>query len=103
MGAAFGVVGGAPKKIKIWFSPEVAGYIKERIWHASQTIHQQRDGSIIFEADVAQTEELISWIMSWGAKAEVLEPQSLKDDIHAEALAMLKVSSEHLHQEKQTS
>ena len=79
MGSAFGVVRGVPGKIKIWFSPEVAGYIQERIWHESQAIHQQKDGSIIFEADVAQTPELISWIMSWGARAEVLEPKSLKD------------------------
>jgi predicted DNA-binding transcriptional regulator YafY len=103
MGSAFGVVRGVPEKIKIWFSPEVAGYIQERIWHESQAIHQQKDGSIIFEADVAQTPELISWIMSWGARAEVLEPKSLKDEIHAEALAMLKAYNEISDQEKQTS
>ena len=103
MGSAFGVVRGVPGKIKIWFSPEVAGYIQERTWHESQAIHPQKDGSIIFEADVAQTPELISWIMSWGARAEVFEPKSLKDEIHAEALAMLKAYNEISDQEKQTS
>jgi predicted DNA-binding transcriptional regulator YafY len=103
MGSGFGVIGGRPEKIKIWFSPDIAGYIRETTWHESQAIHQQKDGSIIFEADVAQTPELISWIMSWGARAEVLEPKSLKDNIHAEALAMLKAYNETPDQEKQTS
>ena len=103
MGAGFGVIGGRPEKIKIWFSPDIAGYIKEKTWHESQVIDQQRDGSIIFEADIAITEELLSWIMSWGAKAEVLEPKSLKDEIHAEALAMLKAYNETPNEGKQTS
>jgi predicted DNA-binding transcriptional regulator YafY len=103
MGAGFGIIGGSPEKVKIWFSPDIAGYIKEKTWHESQVINQQRDGSIIFEADMAITEELVSWVISWGAKAEVLEPQALKDRIHAEVLAMLKASGESLKQEKQTS
>jgi len=103
MGSGFGVIGGRPEKIKIWFSPDIAGYIKEKTWHESQVIDQQQDGSIIFEADIAITEELLSWIMSWGAKAEVLEPKSLQDQIHTEALAMLKAYDEVLKNEKQSS
>ena len=71
---SFGVFQGEPVNIKIWFSPDVAGYIKEKIWHESQKIEQQNDGSIIFEAEVAGTEEIKFWIMSWGASALVLEP-----------------------------
>ena len=103
MGSGFGVIGGKPEKIKIWFSPDIAGYIKEKTWHESQVINLQRDGSIIFEAEVAITEELKSWILSWGAKAEVLEPESLIEQIHAEALALLKVYDEVLKKEKQLS
>ena len=103
MGSGFGVIGGRPEKIKIWFSPDIAGYLKEKTWHESQEITQQRDGSIIFEADLAITEELLSWVMSWGSKAEVLEPESLIAHIHAEALALLKVYDEVLKKEKQSS
>jgi len=55
VGPSFGVFQGEPIKIKIWFSPDVAGYIKEKIWHESQEIHPQDDGSIILEGDVAGT------------------------------------------------
>jgi predicted DNA-binding transcriptional regulator YafY len=103
MGSGFGVIGGRPEKIKIWFSPDIAGYIKEKTWHESQVISQQRDGSIIFEADIAITEELLSWIMSWGSKAEVLEPTAMKDQIHEEALAMLKAYDETPNEGKQMS
>ena len=103
MGSGFGVIGGRPEKIKIWFSPDIAGYIKEKTWHESQVINQQPDGSIIFEADMAITEELVSWVMSWGSKAEVLEPKSLQDQIHTEAIAMLKAYGEFLKKEKQSS
>jgi predicted DNA-binding transcriptional regulator YafY len=68
----------------VWFSPHVAGYIKEKIWHESQEIHTQDDGSILFEADVAGTDEIKFWIMSWGSHALVLEPESLRNEIKAE-------------------
>jgi predicted DNA-binding transcriptional regulator YafY len=88
MGSSFGVYQGAPISIKVWFHPGVAGYIKEKIWHGSQQIHPRDDGSIIFESDVAGTDEIRFWIMTWGSKAEVLEPESLREKIQAEAEKM---------------
>jgi predicted DNA-binding transcriptional regulator YafY len=100
---SFGVFQGEPVHIKVWFSPEVAGYIKEKIWHESQEIHLQEDGSIIFEAEVAGTDEIKFWIMSWGSNAEVLEPTSLKEEIRAEAEAVMGMYGEGKTQEKTAS
>jgi predicted DNA-binding transcriptional regulator YafY len=69
MRPSFGVYQGEPVKVRIWFSPEAAGYIKEKIWHDTQKIVPQKDGSIVFEAEVAGTEEIKFWAMSWGSKA----------------------------------
>ena len=88
IGSSFGVYQGEPVYIKVWFHPNVAGYIKEKIWHESQKVHSQDDGSIIFEAEVAGTDEIRFWIMSWGSKAVVLEPESLREKIIAEAERM---------------
>ena len=79
---------GEPAHIKVWFHADVAGYIKEKIWHESQQIHSQDDGAIIFEAEVAGTDEIRFWIMTWGSKAEVLAPASLREEIRAEAEMM---------------
>jgi predicted DNA-binding transcriptional regulator YafY len=87
-GPSFGVFQGEPVKVRLWFHPDAAGYIKEKIWHETQELHAQKDGSIIFEAEVAGTDELKFWVMSWGSKALVLEPESLRDEIRAEAEAI---------------
>ncbi|MBW2346177.1 MAG: WYL domain-containing protein [Deltaproteobacteria bacterium] len=76
--------------VKTWFDSDVAGYIKEKIWHESQEIEQQNDGSIIFEAEVAGTEEIKFWIMRWGASVLVLKPESLRDKILRETEVMLE-------------
>ena len=93
IGPSFGVFQGEPINIKVWFSPDVAGYIKEKIWHKSQEIEDLKDGSIIFEAEVAGTDEIKFWIMNWGSHALVLEPESLKEEIKGEAEAMVGISN----------
>jgi len=86
---SFGVYQGEPVKVRIWFSPDAAGYIKEKIWHDNQEIVPQKDGSIVFEAEVAGTEEIKFWVMSWVSKAIVLEPASLREEIRTEAESLL--------------
>jgi len=51
-------------KVRVWFSPEVAGYVREKIWHESQVIHPQDDVSLVFEAEAAGTVEIKAWMMS---------------------------------------
>ncbi len=85
MQTSFGVFHGKPQNVKIRFAPEVAGYIREKTWHATQKIKSQNDGSVIFEARVAGTDEIKYWLMSWGSKAEVLSPATLRDEMISEA------------------
>lgn len=86
--ASFGVYQGEPTKVRILFSPEVAGYIKEKIWHDSQKLEPQENGSLLFEAVVAGTQEIKNWILGWGSHAQVLEPEGLKEEIYTEAVAI---------------
>jgi predicted DNA-binding transcriptional regulator YafY len=91
MRSSFGVYHGKPEKVKVLFSADIAEYIKEKIWHESQKLHDNPDGSVLFEADIACTEEFKAWVMRWGAKAIVLEPEKLRDEIQAETVEMLAV------------
>lgn len=88
MSTSFGVFQGQPQKVKIQFAKEVAEYIKEKNWHATQKITRQNDGSIIFEADVAGLDEISFWVLSWGSKAVVLSPESLRESIKEEIKKM---------------
>jgi predicted DNA-binding transcriptional regulator YafY len=88
MSTGFGVFVGRPEKVTILFEPGIAGYIREKTWHASQQLTPLSEGRLQFEVEVAVTAELKNWIMGWGAAATVLSPQSLADSICAEARAV---------------
>ncbi len=89
MRRSFGVFQGEPVAVRIRFSPEVAGYIREKIWHPTQTLTPLEDGGIVFSAEVAGIEEIKLWLLKWGADATVLAPPALRRAVVAQALAML--------------
>jgi predicted DNA-binding transcriptional regulator YafY len=90
MKSSFGVFVGEPVRVRIEFAADIADYIREKVWHETQKIEPQRDGSIVFEAEVAGTEEIKFWVLKWGAKARVLTPESLREEMRLEAEAMLQ-------------
>ena len=51
-------------------------------------------------AGAAGTDEIKFWIMSWGSKALILEPESLKDEIRAEAEAMIEKYAKETEKEE---
>lgn len=85
LSASFGVFLGNIQTVRVWFSPNAAGYVREKVWHRTQKIKDNSDGSIVFEAEVAGTREIKFWIMRWGAEAQVLAPASLRDELRIEA------------------
>jgi predicted DNA-binding transcriptional regulator YafY len=87
---SFGVFLGPPVKVRVRFASQAAGYLSEKIWHASQKLRPQKNGSVIFEAEVAGTEEIKRWILTWGAQAVVLAPASLREELRREAQALAR-------------
>ncbi|MDX2446306.1 MAG: transcriptional regulator [Desulfobacterales bacterium] len=87
---SFGTFLGEPVQVVIHFSPRIAGYIVEKSWHESQVVEKQKDGSLIFKAEIAGTEEIKFWILRWGKDAVVLKPDSLREEIRIEAESVLK-------------
>ena len=67
--------------VKIYFYKWVAPYVSERIWHRTQKIIENDDGSIMFEFQTNQLVQTAQWIMSWGDGALVIEPDELKQKI----------------------
>jgi predicted DNA-binding transcriptional regulator YafY len=96
LGASFGVYVGTPVKVRILFSPEVAGFIREKVWHDSQKLELREDGALIFEATVAGTEEIKHWVLGWGSQAQVIKPEKLKNEIYSEAIATLNLYREDI-------
>ena len=87
---SFGVYhGDGDVKIKVRFAPAVARYVSESNWHESQKLVPQKDGGVVAEFQLSDTEEIKRWIMSFGQHAVVLEPESLKGEIVHELSSLL--------------
>lgn len=85
---AFGIIGGEPQDISLRFHRRVAPYIRERIWHPSQTVSVLDDGSVRLTMSVGVAAELVSWVLSFGPDVYVESPDALSERIrrlHAEA------------------
>jgi len=75
--------------VRIKFLPAVARAVGEKQFHPSQQLTRERDGSVTAAFDLTATQELKSWLLSWGANAVVLEPQALADEMRAEAESLM--------------
>lgn len=80
-----------PVHVVLKFKPKVVQRIKESRWHPSQKIYEQEDGYAIWEADIAETIEMLPWIRGWGADCEVVEPKELRETLVAEAKKLAKL------------
>lgn len=87
---SFGVMHGEKVTVVVRFDREVAGYIKEKEWHPSQKIKDNRDGSITATLTVSGTAEVKHWAMSYGHHAQVKEPASLREEVKKELSLALK-------------
>jgi len=92
LASAWGIVAdGELQTVKLRFDRQVARLLEEVTWHPSQVTERQPDGSVIVTLRVLITVELRSWILGWGEKVEVLEPEELREEIAETARAMLDV------------
>ena len=80
---AFGLIGGPPTTVKIFFTDKVARYVTRRLWHATQAFSDV-PGGMEMTMTMRGTVELASWLLSFGEQAEVLEPVSLRDQVAGE-------------------
>ena len=86
---SLGVNQGTPEQIVVAIAPTLARYVRERIWHPSQVIEDQPDGSIRVTLHVVNDWALKSWILGFGGLARVLSPEPLATEIASELRAAL--------------
>ncbi len=79
-------------KVKVLFSPEVKWRLIEEFGPNSFT--DTDDGKLLFTADYTDMDNLVSWILTFGDKAEVLEPVEARDLIRRNAEKTLQIYRE---------
>jgi len=89
IGASFGVIAEPATRVRIQFEPRWAGYVAERTWHPSQTLTPREQGRLELAMEVGGTDELRTWILSFGDGALVLEPAALREAVVRELAAAL--------------
>ena len=52
---------------------------------------EQEDGSLLFHADYTNREELVTWLLTFREKAELLEPVELREELCMSLRKMLEV------------
>jgi proteasome accessory factor B len=76
----FGLFKGPKTMVRIFFDERVKRFVMRRKWHPKQQIKNVA-GGVEFSTEVEGTIELESWVLSFGDKAEVLEPATLRESI----------------------
>jgi predicted DNA-binding transcriptional regulator YafY len=76
--------------IKLRFSSEVSGRVRETRWHPSEHL-TNTDAGLIWEADIGDITEIRPWIRGWGGNCEVLEPATLRTDLIREVHRMQRL------------
>jgi predicted DNA-binding transcriptional regulator YafY len=90
---SFGVHSGEGKfDVVIRFGPRAADYIREKKWHASQTLRDLKGGAVELKMQLSSLGEVQRWVLSWGGDARVLQPPELVDSIRLAATAILHPS-----------
>ena len=91
---AFGVSFEEPMDVVVRFTEEQAPYIRERTWHPSQELEELDDGRMVLRLRAGGFYEIKSWVLSFGAAAEVLGPEELRAAVREEMRAALGLDDE---------
>lgn len=76
-------------KVKVLFTPDVKWRLVEEF--GPKCFTETEDGKLLFTADYTNLENLVTWLLTFGAKAEVLEPANIRNEIKRIAEETLKL------------
>ncbi len=78
-GNAWAVYRGAESyDVAIQFTPEAAQLVMETVWHSTQTVRENKDGSVTLSFRVDGLDEIVWWVLGWSGRAKVQQPERLR-------------------------
>ena len=81
LSSAFSLYFDDPVQVKIRFDPSQARYIQERTWAREQQFDTAEDGYVTLTMKTSGWYDIKRWVMSYGSKAELLEPKEMREEI----------------------
>jgi len=85
MGLGWGAMrsgSGEPVDVVLRFGPQAGRWVSEEYWHPSQEAEELPDGRVLFKLRIAAiTPEFVNWVLYYGSRVEVLEPEKLRERV----------------------
>ena len=72
-------------EVDVLFSKKAAAWVKDKSWHPSQETTLLKNGRLKMTLKVADNDELVGWILSFGSQVSILSPESLLSKVKEEA------------------
>ena len=69
--------------VEVWFTPDAGKIVTETVWHHTQRLTRQKDGSITLNFQVDGLEEITNWILSWTGRCKIVQPPELRSRVVA--------------------
>lgn len=87
LGDGWGIMRGEAQpaeQVVLLFEPEAGRWVAEEQWHASQQCITLADGCVRVTFHVGVTPEMVSWLLYYGARVQVVEPAWLRERVREE-------------------
>ncbi len=82
---AFGIFVGDPAHdVEVLFDPEIAWRIEEQTFHPDERKERREDGKLVYRVRSSAQWEIIPWVRSFGALAELVAPRVWRDVLYAD-------------------
>jgi predicted DNA-binding transcriptional regulator YafY len=88
--SALVVMRGDEIEVELRFDRRTTAWAKDRVWHPSQKAIVDKDGCLTLVLHVADTPELVGWILSFGPGVRTSRPDSLRQRVISTAAEIAK-------------
>jgi predicted DNA-binding transcriptional regulator YafY len=87
---ALTVMRGPRMTVELEFDTPTAAWVKDRVWHPSQQLKRLPRGRMQMILSVADSREVVGWVLSFGSGVKVVRPDSLRTAVKQEATRILE-------------
>jgi predicted DNA-binding transcriptional regulator YafY len=80
---------GRPIDVTLRLDKATAAWAKDRLWHPTQKLASLKNGGMMMSLTVADSRELVGWVLSFGSGVRVIKPEPLQKAVKDEARKVL--------------
>ncbi|MCI0708928.1 MAG: YafY family transcriptional regulator [Chloroflexi bacterium] len=81
-------LGNNPETVRLLFKHEVARWVEEDMPYNTTSLEYTPDGMLL-SVKVRRVEDILQWVLGWGSRVRVLEPEHLRQRVFKEAETIL--------------